>query len=58
LAEEETIINLQLSRHEQPGLYLIFEDSTELLLTRENVERVTAEMWADPEKIPPSVKGG
>ncbi|MBW1742608.1 MAG: hypothetical protein JRJ47_04160 [Deltaproteobacteria bacterium] len=56
MAEEETIINLQLSQYEHPGLYLILSDSTELLLTRENIERVTAEMWADPEKIPSSIK--
>jgi hypothetical protein len=44
------------SRYTQPGLYLVFEDSIELLFTRENIEKVAAEMWADPEKVPPSVK--
>jgi hypothetical protein len=56
LAEEEKTITLELSHYEQPGLYLVLEDSTELLLTRENIEKVTDEMWADPEKIPPSAK--
>ncbi|MBW1743181.1 MAG: hypothetical protein JRJ47_07085 [Deltaproteobacteria bacterium] len=56
MAEEEKTITLQLSHYKQPGLYLILEDSTELLLTRDNIEKVTAEMWADAEKIPPSVK--
>jgi hypothetical protein len=56
LAEEEKTITLHLSRYEQPGLYLILEDSTEVHLNRENIEKVTHEMWADPEKIPPSAK--
>jgi hypothetical protein len=56
LAEEGKIITLELSHYRQPGLYLILEDATELLLTRENIEKVTEEMWMDPEMIPPSVK--
>jgi len=56
LAEEKKTITLELSRYKQPGLYLILEDSTELLLTREHIEEVTEEMWADPQKIPLSAK--
>jgi len=56
VAEEETITNVQLSNYEQPGLYLTLKDSTGLVFTRENIEKVTTEYWTRPDKIPPNVK--
>ena len=52
----EKTINLRLTDFEEPGLYLILKDSTELVLTRENIEKVTREYWSNPHKIPPDVK--
>jgi len=40
----------------QKGLYLVFEDSSRLALTRDNIEKTTAEYWNNPAKIPPAVK--
>ncbi len=56
MAENEKIVNLQLNEYEQPGLYIYFEDSTRLVLTRENTDRITREYWMDPDKIPQNVK--
>jgi hypothetical protein len=56
LAEEEKVVNLRLQDYEKPGLYLSFEDSTQIVLTRENIEKTTEEYWADPDKIPPEVR--
>lgn len=56
MAEEEKTITMEWSHYRQPGLYLILDDASELRLTRENIERVTEEMWADPEVISPHVK--
>jgi hypothetical protein len=56
LAEEERIITVRLSNYEQPGLYLTLKDSTRLVLTRENIEKVTMEYWMNPDEIPPNVK--
>lgn len=39
-----------------PGLYLFFENSDPMALTRENIEKVTKEYWMQPEKIPEHVK--
>jgi hypothetical protein len=57
LAEEEKVVNLRLHDYEKPGLYLNFEDSSQIALTRENIEATTQEYWMDPDKIPPDVKG-
>jgi hypothetical protein len=56
LAEAEKVINVRLGNYQKPGLYLTFEDSTEIVLTRENIERTTEEYWMDPDKIPPDVR--
>jgi len=56
LAQEERVINLPLRNYEKPGLYLTFEDSTQIVLTRENIEKTTEEYWMDPDKIPPDVR--
>ena len=53
---DEKIINIRISDHEEPGLYLIFEDLTKLALTRENINRITEEYWMDPNKISPDLK--
>ncbi len=52
----EKEIHLQLSRYRQPGLYLDFYDGDLLELTLGNIERISNEYWADPEKIPQNVK--
>jgi len=56
LAEEEKVMNVRLSNYEQPGLYLTLKDSTRLVLTMENIEKVTTEYWVNPDKIPPDAR--
>jgi hypothetical protein len=48
--------NIQFGDYQEIGLYLILQDSTHLVLTRDNIERVTSEYWRDPDKMPPHVK--
>lgn len=40
----------------QEGLYLIFPDSSRMVLTRDHIQKVTREYWNDPGKIPEEVK--
>lgn len=56
MSEKENTVSLKLGEYDKPGLYLIFEDSTRLAITRENVEKITQEYWMDPDKIPQNVK--
>ena len=56
MAEEEVTISVPLKDYEQPGLYLTLKDSTRLVLTRENIEKVTMEYWTNLDKIPPNVR--
>ena len=56
MKKEAKLVNLRLGDYEQKGLYLIFPDSTRLVLTRENIERVTEEYWKNPSKIPLQIK--
>jgi hypothetical protein len=56
MAETERSINVRLSDHVAPGLYLSLEDSAMIDFTQKNIEKVTTEYWENPEKIPPSVK--
>jgi hypothetical protein len=50
------VISLKLSDYENSGLYLTLKDSKRLVLTRDNIEKVTRQFWSSPEKIPPDVK--
>lgn len=52
----EKLINLHLSDYEEKGIYLIFQDATHLILTKENIEKATTKFWEDPSKIPPEIK--
>ncbi len=56
MAEDVKEKNVRLSDYEQPGLYLTMKDSTMIAFTQENIEKVTMEYWANPDKIPSSVK--
>ena len=56
MTEGEKIVNVRLTDYEEPGLYLILKDSTRLVLTRENIEKVTQEYWINPDKIPPNIR--
>jgi len=49
-------MNLSLSDFKDEGLYLIFPDLSRVILTRDNIQKVTKEYWENPEKIPPQVK--
>jgi hypothetical protein len=49
-------LDIKLSDYPDPGLYLILKDSTRLTLTKDNINKVTKEYWADPAKIPDKVK--
>jgi len=53
---KEDSINLQFSNYKQEGLYLYFEDSSRLVLTKEVIEQTAEKFWQDPTKISPSVK--
>jgi len=56
MAGKEDSINLQFSNYEQEGLYLHFEDSSHLVLTKEVIEQTAEKFWQDPAKIPPDIK--
>ena len=49
-------IDIRLGDYPQTGLYLILKDSTRLVLTKENIEKITKEYWSDPDKISARVK--
>ncbi len=49
-------MNLSLSDFKDEGLYLIFTDLSRIVLTRNNIQKITKEYWESPEKIPPQVK--
>jgi len=53
---EKKIIALNLSDYAEKGLYLIFKDASRLVLTRKNIEKVTAEFWNDPQRFPLRMK--
>lgn len=52
----ENQIDIRLSDYPDAGLYLILKDASRLILTKENINRVTKEYWSDPDKIPDNVK--
>jgi hypothetical protein len=56
VTEEEMTITIRLGDYPQPGLYLTLKDSTRLVLTRENIEKVTMEYWKNSDKFPTKVK--
>ncbi len=49
-------INIKFSDYEQKGLYLLFDDSTRLVLTAGEIDRITGEFWKNPLKIPPEIR--
>ncbi len=49
-------IHLTLSDYKQKGLYLLFEDSTRLVLTENEIENISREYWEDPAKLPPEIR--
>ncbi len=49
-------IHLTLSDYKQKGLYLLFKDSTRLILTENEIENISRKFWEDPAKIPPEVR--
>jgi hypothetical protein len=49
-------VQLALGDFEQQGLYLLLPDETKLILTRENVRKVTDEYWNSLDKIPLAVR--
>lgn len=53
---EKKIINIDVNEFDKEGLYLVFPDSTRIILTREHIQRITKEYWANPKKIPSNVK--
>ena len=54
--ENDKTIRLRLKDYAQKGLYLVFDDSSQLALTMENIKKTTDEYWNNPAKIPPAVK--
>ena len=53
---DESGNTIRLENYSEPGLHLTLKDSTRLILTRDSIESIAAEYWADPSKIPPAVK--
>lgn len=53
---EKKSIALDLSDYAEKGLYLILKDASRLVLTRKNIEKVTAEFWNDPQGLPLRIK--
>jgi hypothetical protein len=56
MRDEDMTGDIRFGDYDQIGLYLLLQDSTRLVLTRENIEKVSTEYWANPDKIPPDVK--
>lgn len=56
MRDEDMTGDIRFGDYGQTGLYLLLQDSTRLVLTRENIEKVSTEYWANPDKIPPDVK--
>lgn len=54
--ERENKIDFDFNDFREEGLYLIFPDSSRMALTRDHVQKVTREYWANPRKIPEEVK--
>ncbi len=55
MTEKINSINLQFDNYDQEGLYLHFEDSSNLILTNEVIEQTVEKFWQDPIKIPPEI---
>jgi len=49
-------VKLSLDNFKDEGLYLILPDSSRIILTNDNIGKVTNKYWDDPEKIPSKVK--
>ncbi len=49
-------LNLNFEDYKQEGLYLIFPDSSRMILTKEYIEKISNVYWNDPNKIPEHVK--
>ena len=56
MTEQDPTRAVRFDEYQQTGLYLILKDSTQLILTRENIEKVASEYWANPDKIHSNVK--
>jgi hypothetical protein len=56
MLDEDMTADIRFDDYGQIGLYLLLQDSTRLVLTRENIEKVSTEYWANPDKIPPDVR--
>jgi hypothetical protein len=54
--KENKILQLNLNNYEQKGLYLLFEDSTLLSLTENEIATVSKKYWADTTRIPSEVR--
>ncbi|MGA1979728.1 MAG: hypothetical protein ABSG99_04070 [Sedimentisphaerales bacterium] len=56
MENEQEAINLRPSDFGEEGLYLVWEDSKPLALTRDNIEQTAKKFWEDPGRISPKVK--
>jgi len=52
----EKSFDIRPSDFQNPGLYLLLEDSTRIELTRQNIMDVARQYWSNPSKIPDTVK--
>jgi len=52
----DTCLNLKLDSLKKEGLYLIFEDSTIIDLSKENIDKITEDYWKNPQIIFPSLE--
>ncbi len=50
-------INIKFSDYEQKGLYLLFNDSTQIVLTGPEIDRTAGKFWENPSKISPEIRG-
>ncbi|MDD4179725.1 MAG: hypothetical protein PHH14_06755 [Candidatus Margulisbacteria bacterium] len=53
---ETKILGSNIKDFEQEGLYLVFPDTSRMILTRDLIQKTTKEYWDDPEKISPKAK--
>lgn len=56
MTDEIESMNLAVRDFNENGLYLIFPDSSRLVLSREKIEQFAAHFLEDPVKVPPSCK--
>jgi hypothetical protein len=54
--KDNKTLHLRLNNYEQRGLYLLFEDSTLLPLTENEITHFSKKLWEDTSRMPPEIR--